>query len=201
MQANANAELIVGFNKKVTKKQYVEYLSDKKITKILNLDKVKKGDVYFLETGTVHAIGAGILLAEIQQTSNITYRIYDWDRKDNQGNKRELHTKQALDAIDFKVKESYKTEYKSKKNQSNKIVKCPYFTTNVLLVDKELTVNYKDIDSFVIYMCVLGEVKLHYSKNKSLTLQIGETILIPNCLNELKITSKIESELLEVFIE
>ncbi len=200
MQADKNAELIVGFKKKVSKKEYVSYLEKNEITNILNEDKVTKGDVYFLETGTVHAICAGVMIAEIQQTSDITYRIYDWNRKDDQGNYRELHTENALDAINFEVKKSYKTDYKVTENQSELMVACPYFTTNILQVSEEVTINTKTKDSFIIYMCVKGNV-IFATENNSITLNYGETILIPNSLEEFKIISKEASELLEIYID
>ncbi len=200
MQADKNAELIVGFKKKVSKKEYVSYLEKNEIKSILNADKVTKGDVYFLETGTVHAICAGVMIAEIQQTSDITYRIYDWNRKDDQGNYRELHTENAIDAINFEVKNSYKTDYKVTENKSELMVACPYFTTNILQISEKVAINTKSKDSFIIYMCVKGNV-IFATENNLITLNYGETILIPNNLEEFEIISKEASELLEIYID
>lgn len=198
MQADENANLIVGFKNDVTKEEYLQHLNNKTLIDILNVDEVKKGDVYFIPTGRVHAIGAGVLLAEIQQTSDITYRIYDWDRQDSEGNYRELHTEQALDAIDYKAENSYATEYGKTTNASSEIVSCPYFTTNVLPVSGEVIKNTA-IDSFKIYMCVEGEV-VFSNGNHSEKIQMGETLLIPAEVTTYKISSEMNSELLEVYL-
>ena len=200
MQADKKANLIVGFQKEVTPEEYIHHLENKSLTDILNIDEVKKGDVYFIPTGRVHAIGAGVMLAEIQQTSDITYRIYDWDRPNPDGTYRELHTEEALDAIDYSAKESYKTEYTKSQNFSSEIVSCPYFTTNILPINGTVDVNNIDKDSFVIYMCVDGEVKFKY-KTQSESLKMGETILVPASIKELEIFSEKHSELLEVYIK
>ncbi|WP_159947918.1 type I phosphomannose isomerase catalytic subunit [Polaribacter septentrionalilitoris] len=200
MQADEKANLIVGFQKEVTPEEYLHHLENKTLTDILNIDEVNKGDVYFIPTGRVHAIGAGVLLAEIQQTSDITYRIYDWDRPNPDGTYRELHTEEALDAIDYSAKESYQTDYNKEQNSSSEIVSCPYFTTSVLPVLGEITVNHLNKDSFVIYMCVEGKVELTY-KNQKESLKMGETILVPAAIKELQISSEKQSELLEVYIK
>ncbi|MCF6349414.1 MAG: class I mannose-6-phosphate isomerase [Flavobacteriaceae bacterium] len=199
MQADKNAELIVGFKQKTSKKEYVKSLKNNKIKELLNVDKVNTGDVYFIKTGTIHAIGAGVMLAEIQQTSDITYRIYDWDRKDTEGNLRKLHTEDALDAIDFEVKETYLTTYTKTKNKAKLMVKCPYFTTNILQVESSVKVNHSKKDSFIIYMCVQGNV-IFAHENKTVQLNYGESLLIPNSLNEFEILSNKKSELLEIYI-
>lgn len=200
IQADEKANLIVGFQKEVTPKEYIHHLENKTLTDILNIDEVKKGDVYFIPTGRVHAIGAGVMLAEIQQTSDITYRIYDWDRPNSDGTYRELHTEEALQAIDYSAKESYQTAYTKVQNTSSEIVSCPYFTTNVLPLRGKITLNHSDKDSFVIYMCVEGEVELIY-KNQTESLKMGETILVPASIKELEISSEENSELLEVYIK
>ena len=162
---------------------------------------VQKGDVYFIPTGRVHAIGAGVMLAEIQQTSDITYRIYDWDRKDTRGNYRKLHTEMALDAIDFNAQKEYKSTYKKALNKRARIVDCKYFTTNLLSINKKLKIDHSDKDSFVIYMCVKGKANFHYGEDGVETLANGETLLIPAILKEFRISSKIDSELLEIYIK
>ena len=200
MQADEKANLIVGFKKEVDKKTYQQCIADKKLLDILNREEVQNGDVYFIPTGRVHAIGAGVLLAEIQQTSDVTYRIYDWDRQDDDGNYRDLHTEDALESLDFKVCESYKTPLQKRNNQSTGLVDCTYFTTNFIALDAELQVNHSDKDSFVIYMCVLGKV-IFKNNNFEMHLNYGETILIPNSVNEFVMQSTIKSELLEIFIK
>ncbi|PWG05123.1 type I phosphomannose isomerase catalytic subunit [Polaribacter aquimarinus] len=200
MQADKEASIIVGFQKEVNSKTYLHHLKNKSLTDILNIDKVKKGDVYFIPTGTVHAIGAGVLFAEIQQTSDITYRIYDWDRPNSDGTYRELHTEEALEAIDYSAKESYKTNYTKQQNSSSEIVSCPYFTTNVLPLMGKIALNHSDKDSFVIYICVDGDVEFKY-QNQVEKLKKGETILVPASIKELEIFSEKHSELLEVYIK
>ncbi|TCP22592.1 mannose-6-phosphate isomerase type 1 [Tenacibaculum skagerrakense] len=200
MQADDKANLIVGFQKDSNKEEYLHHLENKSLLEILNVDEVSKGDVYFIPTGRVHAIGAGVLLAEIQQTSDITYRVYDWDRQDDQGNYRDLHTDLALDAIDYKAEKKYTTSYSKQENKSSEIVSCPYFTTNVLPVNGKIALNHNDKDSFVIYMCVEGEVTLS-NEFTTETIALGETILIPASIKEFSITSSVKSELLEVYIQ
>ena len=200
MQADEKANLIVGFQKEVTSKEYIEHLENKKLLDILNVDEVENGDVYFIPTGRVHAIGAGVLLAEIQQTSDITYRIYDWDRPNPDGTFRDLHTQEAIDAIDYSAQDSYKTVYSKEQNKASEIVSCPYFTTNVLPVNGEIFINHEEKDSFVIYMCVAGNVEFKY-QNQIEKLQMGETILIPNCIKNIVVSSEEKSELLEVYIK
>jgi mannose-6-phosphate isomerase len=197
MQADEDANLIVGFNQDMTPEKYVEHLENKTLTKILNFDKVKAGDTYFIEVGRVHAIGAGVLLAEIQQTSDITYRVYDWDRVDDQGNERELHNDLALDAFNFEMEDNFRVDYKTTENRSNKMVSCPYFTTSFLHVtDSILKLNTKD--SFFIYMCVEGEAMIE-TEYYSEFLKQGETILIPAGIETYKITST-NAKLLEVYV-
>jgi len=200
MQADTAANLIVGFKKDCNQHTYLEHLNNHKLIDLLNIEKVKSGDVFFIPTGRIHAIGAGVLLAEIQQTSDITYRIYDWDRVDDQGNSRTLHTDLALAAIDYKASKSYKTNYPSTLNKTNKVISCPYFTTNVIPLKGKITKDYSQLDSFVIYMCTAGSVTLKYADNQIENLKIGESILLPNCLNKLTITANDNANLLEVFI-
>ncbi|NER12288.1 mannose-6-phosphate isomerase [Leptobacterium flavescens] len=198
MQADEGAELIVGFNKDVEKSEYVDHLENNKLEEILNYEKVREGDTFFINTGKVHAIGAGIMLAEIQQTSDITYRVYDWNRKDKDGNTRELHTELALDAIDYDKKDDFKVNYTGEKNKVNSMVECPYFTTNYLNIDGNLTRNISDRDSFTIYMCVEGEAKIA-NENGEEKLKKGETLLLAADSKEVNIEA-VSAKLLEVHI-
>lgn len=200
MESDKDAELIVGFKKDTNEKEYLHHLNNKSLLNILNVDQVEKGDVYFIPAGRVHAIGAGVLLAEIQETSDITYRIYDWDRKDVDGNYRELHTQEALKAIDYSSEKEYKTKYNIVDNEATPVVSCPYFVTNILSVSKKIRVNHQIKDSFVIYMCVKGEVTFKY-ENHLEKLIAGETLLVPACMNTFEINTTDISELLEVFIK
>lgn len=199
MEAEKDAELIIGFNQKTDKVTYQEHLNKSTLTEILNIEKVNQGDTFYIPTGRVHAIGAGVLLAEIQQTSDITYRIYDYDRIDKTtGKKRELHTDLALDAIDFNLYDDYKTVYTNKINMTNNLVHAPYFKTNFILVKGELSRDLETIDSFVIYICVDGELAMNY-KNQVMSLRKGETILVPANIRFLQFKSR-NSKLLEVFL-
>lgn len=198
MQADPGSKLNIGFNKELDKLEYLEYLEKSKITELLNFEEVEKGDSIFINTGKVHSIGGGILLAEIQQTSDITYRIYDWNRKDNEGQSRELHTALALDAIDFEKKDDYRLHYEQRENTSSEIASCKYFTTNFLPVKGELTKDYSSLDSFVIYMCVEGSANIQIGNNSE-SIRKGETVLIPAKTEKLSITTD-SAELLEIYI-
>ena len=198
MQADKNAELIVGFDKKVTREAYKEHLENNTILDVMHHETVKKGDTFYIPTGRVHAIGAGVLLAEIQQTSNITYRIYDYDRVDAKtGEKRELHNDMAIDVLDYKVHKNYKSEYHLEKNISNKLVHSPYFRTNILDINTVVEKDYSKIDSFVIYMCVEGAVNL-ICERRTYTINEGETLLLPASLKKVQLNAK-EGKILEAY--
>ncbi len=200
IDAEKNAELISGFKKKVTGNEYVKYLEEKRLNEILNFETVHKGDVFFIPAGRVHSLGPGILLAEIQQTSDTTYRIYDWDRIDASGMKRELHTKEALDAIDFEVKDDYKTHYKKTVNQTVEVVRCPVFTTNLLSFNKAIAKDFEELDSFVIYMGVEGSCKLTWDEGE-MDLLLGEAVVIPNVVNTVELNPNGNAKVLEIYIE
>ncbi|MBJ6369554.1 type I phosphomannose isomerase catalytic subunit [Snuella sedimenti] len=197
MQADEGANLIVGFNQKMTRETYLKHLESKTLTDILNFDKVKAGDTYFIEVGRVHAIGAGVMVAEIQQTSDITYRVYDWDRVDDQGNERELHNDLAIDAFDFDMEDNFRVNYSKTENQSNEMVSCPYFTTSYLEVTETLK-RENDHDSFMIYICVEGEAEI---KTEAATEKIkkGETLLMPAAIENFEISAA-SAKLLEVYV-
>ncbi|UMB61528.1 class I mannose-6-phosphate isomerase [Lutibacter sp. A80] len=197
MQADEGARLILGFNKTINADAYVKLLEEKKIMSVLNDVPVEKGDAFFIETGTVHAIGAGIVLAEIQQTSDITYRIYDFDRVDDAGNERELHTELAVDALNFSDDIDTVRTYTSEKNKLNNVVKCEYFKTNFIPVAQELNLDYTETDSFVIFMCVEGDGIITVN-GKSETINFGETILVPATTKN--VTIKGTCNLLEVTV-
>lgn len=200
IDAEKDAELISGFNHEMDKEHYLNHLKNNELPRILNSEKVDAGDVFFIPAGRVHAIGAGIVLAEIQQTSDITYRIYDWNRKDSQGNERELHTEQALDAIDFNLYDSYKTNYRKEKNIASEIVRNRYFQTNILEFDQSVEKNYNQLDSFVIYLCLEGEFEIEYYESERITIKKGETVLIPAVIEHLILNPVVQSKILEVYI-
>lgn len=198
IQADKDSKLVIGFKKEITPEQYLDYVEEKKIPSILNYEKVKAGDSFFIEPGTVHTIGAGILLAEIQQTSDITYRIYDWDRVDEKGNQRTLHTDLAMEAINFSHKIDVKRNYSTFINSLNIIVKCDYFTTNFIHVVGEKELDYSQTDSFVVFMCVQGKATISMGEHSEM-MNYGETVLIPATAEKVVIASK-NCKLLEVTV-
>jgi mannose-6-phosphate isomerase len=199
MEANQDSELISGFKEKTDKKGYKKHLENKTLKGILNYEKVKQGDVYYMPAGRVHALGPGILLAEIQQTSDVTYRIYDWDRMNEAGIMRELHIEEALDALDFTVYENYKTAYEPKTNETAELVNSEYFTTNLIHLNQSLKKDYSELDSFVIYVCVEGSGNI-ICEGEDLNLKMGEAMLIPAVSKEIEIHPKKEIKMLEVYI-
>jgi mannose-6-phosphate isomerase len=201
IQAEKNSQLIVGFYNKIDKNTYIHHLENNTLTEILNYVTVKAGDVVFLPAGKVHAIGAGILLAEIQQTSDITYRIYDFNRLDSNGNPRELHTDLALDAIDYDYDDSYKVNYSSKINELSELVRCKYFTTNILDFNIPMEKDYLQLDSFVIYMCLDGEFDIEYYDNESVRVTTGESLLIPAELENIRLNPVTKTKILEIYID
>ena len=195
MQADEDARIIVGFKENSDAAEYLENLEHKTLLSILDDVKVKAGDVFFLETGTVHAIGAGLVVAEIQQTSDITYRLYDFDRVDAHGATRELHVDLALDAINYNVVET-KKHYSKDVNESNTVVDCPYFTTNYIPLDGKTTTN-KDGTSFTVYMCIDGAFEIECD-GACYQYKKGDTVLIPAGISELIISGK--ASILEIYI-
>ncbi len=195
VQADEVAEILVGFKEKTNADSYLKNVKDNTLLSVLDAVPAKKGAVFFLEAGTVHAIGAGVLIAEIQQTSDITYRLYDFDRVDAQGNKRELHVDLALEAINYNVIETRK-RYSKTINQSNSIVECPYFTTNFIPLDGIVAVE-KTRKTFTVYMCVEGSFELEYNTIK-FGYSKGDTILIPAAIDRYFL--KGNASILEIFI-
>ena len=196
-QADDDSNLIIDFNDRINKDIYLNHLNNGTLPSIMNYEKVKTGDTFFIEVGRVHAIGAGVLIAEIQQTSDITYRVYDWDRVDADGNSRELHTELAMDAIDFEMPDNFTVNYSKDINSANQMVSCQYFTTNYLPIKGSIN-KTNTYDSFIIYMCVEGEATIQ-SQDTTETLTKGETILMPAILDTFTIEAK-KAELLEIYV-
>ncbi|GHT02525.1 mannose-6-phosphate isomerase [Bacteroidia bacterium] len=192
VKAAAGASLYSGFRKPIDVEKYVQSLANDTFTDYLQNYKVKEGDVFFLPAGRVHAIGAGCFIAEIQQTSNITYRIYDYNRTDANGNPRELHTDLAKDAIDYRVKSPEKDVLP---------ITCPYFTTDIIEAQKGSRLTRSHNDTFVIYIGIKGGATLTDASSISVTLRQGETVLVP-AQNSNKITMELsdETKLLEVYV-
>ena len=195
IQADRESRLIIGFKETTDVSTYLEHLKNKKMLTILDEISVQQGDSFFIETGTVHAIGAGMVIAEIQQTSDITYRLYDFDRVDKDGNHRELHLDLALDAITYDQVSSLK-EYQRKSNQPNLVVDCPYFTTQFIPLDGSMDIQ-KSGASFIVYMCVEGSFDLVLDED-IYSYSIGDTILIPAALTNYQFNGK--ASILEIYI-
>lgn len=198
-QADEGAKLNSGFNRPLTREKYLEYFKNGQLMEILNVEEVKADDVYFLPAGRVHFIGKGCLLAEIQQSSDVTYRMYDFDRTDDEGNKRQLHTKESLEAIDFSYYDKYKTPYVDKLNEIVPLVSCQYFTTNKLHYNTSLQRDHSDLDSFVIYVCMEGHLTMSYG-DESIEMQKGDAVLVPAEIEYLTLNPKGEFKMLESYI-
>ncbi|RLD89831.1 MAG: mannose-6-phosphate isomerase [Bacteroidetes bacterium] len=199
LEADEEAQLIAGFNQKMNKEKYLNHLEDKTLKEILNFEPVKKGDVFYIPSGRVHALGPGILLTEIQQTSDTTYRIYDWDRIDAAGLQRELHTEEALDAIDFEFHKKYRTDYTPVINKTVPVVKSPYFVTGLITLKNPLKKDYEELDSFVIYILLEGSLTVKWEHGE-IQMKKGETVVIPNALDTLELIPTGLVKLLEVYI-
>ena len=195
LQADENARIIIGFKGNSNANEYLENLKNKTLPSILDEVKVQSGDAFFLETGTVHSIGAGLLVAEIQQTSDVTYRLYDFDRVDANGNTRELHVDLALEAINYNAVET-KKEYSKNVNESNAVVDCPYFTTNFIPLDGAVSIS-KSGKTFTVYMCVEGVFEIEFNNSK-VQYGKGDTVLIPAAMNSFILNGK--ASILEIYI-
>ncbi|MDR1919331.1 MAG: class I mannose-6-phosphate isomerase [Tannerellaceae bacterium] len=201
IKAAEGAALYSGFSQQIDADEYVKRVNDNTILDVLQRYEVKEGDVFFLPAGRVHAIGAGCFIAEIQQTSNITYRIYDYNRKDANGNSRELHTDLAKDAIDYTLSADYRTAYEPRKNAVVPLATCPYFTTNLLDLDAAMKRDFSTLDSFVVYICMDGQATLRDNKGKELTLHRGQTALLPATTKHLTLTPTPSVKLMETYID
>lgn len=179
VEADKDAHLMSGLTEQITPEEYESKVNDNTITDVLHDYKVKAGDVFYLPAGRIHSIGSGSFIAEIQQTSNITYRIYDFGRVGLDGKPRELHTELAKAAIDYTVFPDYRTEYGKEKNAENILVDCDYFTTSLYDMDKSVSKDLSGLDSFLIVICIAGEGKLEDAEGHTETLRQGETVLIP----------------------
>ncbi len=199
--AEKGARINSGFNQEIDRQKYLDYLEKGRLTELLCYEETFPGDVFFIPAGRVHAIGNGVLLAEIQQTSDVTYRIFDYNRKDDKGNLRELHTDLALDAIDFSYQEEYKTKYEVEKNKSSELVSNKYFTSNILEFDREIEKDYHLLDSFIIYMNLDGRFEVEYEGGTE-QVEKGETVLIPASLEKFRLKPLSEKvKTIEVYIK
>ena len=188
VDADKGARLRSGFAKQVTPAQYEASVEDNTITDILAEYEIHPGDLFFLPAGRVHSIGAGAFIAEIQQTSDITYRIYDFNRKDANGKTRELHTDLAREAINYEVLDDYRTKYEPLKDEPVELVACPYFTTSLYDMTEEISCDYSELDSFVIFICMEGSCVMKDNEGNELTVNAGESILLPATTQDVTIT-------------
>lgn len=192
MESDADASLRSGLKQKITPEQYKEMVENDTITEALCEYPVKEGDVFFLPAGRIHSIGAGCFLAEIQETSDVTYRIYDFKRKDAEGNYRQLHTKEAAECIDYTVYPDYRTQYEARKNEPVELVSCPYFTTSVYDLAEPMTLDYSDLDSFVIFVGLKGEGEITDAEGNTVSFRAGESVLLPATATTVKVSGTIK---------
>lgn len=202
ISADKGAKLISGFSQQITPKEYKERVYNGTFSEVLQPCAIQAGDVFYVPAGRVHGIGAGAFVAEIQQTSDITYRIFDYNRKDKDGKTRELHTGQAMDAINFAdVQDDFRTEYERVQNEPVEMVASPYFTTSIYDMTEQITCDYSELDSFVIFICVEGACRMTDDSGNELSLRAGETVLLPAAIQEVTIVPEGGSvKLLETYV-
>lgn len=200
MHADKDAELVMGFNREMTRMDYVKVMKNNTLREVLNYEKVEAGDVFFIPAGRVHALGPDIMVAEIQQTSDTTYRIYDWDRINEAGMSRELHITQSVEAIDFAIPDQYKIEVQDVMNKTVPVVDCQYFVTNLLQLQGEMEKDYSNLDSFVILLCTEGIFSLVW-ENGAVFVKQGECVLIPSIIKKVSIRAERYCKLLEVYCQ
>jgi len=198
LDSRDNAKIMCGFKSDIEKGIYTKALENNTIGDLLNNYNAVRGDAFFIPPGRVHAIGAGNVLAEIQQCSDITYRIYDWNRPGMDGKARELHTDLALDAIDYKSSKDRLILSDIPENLPFKIAGCKYFTVNMINLDGEIEKDYFSLDSFVVYLCISGSANIVWDQGEE-TIMTGETIMIPASLDRIVLNGK--AEVLEIYIE
>ena len=191
LDSDAGAQLYNGLKQQITPEQYKAMVENDTITDALARYEVHEGDVFFIPAGRIHAIGAGCFVAEIQQTSDVTYRIYDYKRKDKNGNYRELHTQLASESIDYTVQPNYRTEYEPRKNEGVQVITCPYFTTAVYDLTEPMTLDYSELDSFVILIAVKGEGRI-ICNGEEMSFQMGDTVLFPATTNEVRVEGDVK---------
>ena len=199
LESEPSAKIYSGFTHPVTKEIFNDFLSEGKIIDLLHAESAECGDIFFTPAGRIHAIGAGTVLVEVQQTSDVTYRIFDWNRKDNKGKSRDLHIDLALDAIDYDAAGKCKIRKELTPDKTENIVSCPYFHTNILQFGSLIRKDYNIIDSFIIYICVSGEFIIHWDNEAEIVTK-GETVLLPAIIKDVVLEPRPEAKILEVFI-
>ena len=192
VDADRGSQLIAGFRHRIDMSDYAQKVADGSIEHDLNKVNVMPGDCFYIPAGRVHGIGAGMVIAEIQQTSDVTYRIYDYKRKDADGNYRELHTELAAESIDYTVEDDYRTAYESRKNEGVGLVSCPYFSTAVYDLDEPMTLDYSELDSFVILIALQGNATITDNEGNKTSLNAGETVLIPATTQTISVDGEVK---------
>lgn len=201
LQAEEDAKLINGFERTLKEETYLKKLEDGKVLEVLNEVSVSPGDAFYIPAGRVHAIGAGVLLLEIQQSTDITYRIYDYNRTDAQGNTRTLHTQEALAAIDYHTTKEHKIDYKPQKNEAVSLLKSPYFNVKLHTIDRKTTMDFSENAHFTILIGLENEAKLQTAHSEEV-FKMGDVYLIPAKIPAVEICQKGESfKFIECFIE
>ena len=200
VDADSDGTLTIGFKEDCTKEIFLSALANETVEELLQTISVKRGDVFFIPTGLVHSIGKGVVIAEIQESSDITYRVYDYGRKDENGHERKLHIEQAVDVINFSASKNPKITYEPVPNEITPLVDCEFFTTNIIHFNKRIIRNYAKTDSFVAYMCLESGFIISLNGQET-AVNKGDTVLIPACVDELELTPCAEDAvLLEVYI-
>lgn len=192
MPSDPGAKLFSGLKKEITPEQYKEMVENDTICDALAQYEVHEDEAFFLPSGRIHSIGAGCFLAEIQQTSDVTYRIYDFKRKDKDGNYRQLHTHEAAESINYAIDKNYKTEYVPCKNQGIPLISCPYFSTAVYDLDESMTLDYSELDSFVILIALKGDGQITDENGENTSFRAGETVLLPATVNMVKVEGTVK---------
>ncbi len=198
MDSDPDASMLVGLKKKITPEQYKEMVADDTIVDALGHYDVKEGDCFFLPSGRIHSIGKGCFLCEIQQTSDVTFRIYDFKRKDKNGNYRQLHTKEAALSIDYHVEPDYRQKYVPQKNQGVSLVQCPHFKTFVYDINEPVTIDISALDSFIITIVVKGQGKITDNEGNTVEVKAGDSLLFPATTTSLKAEG--EMKFLETYV-
>lgn len=198
--AEPGSGLYVGFNKKVTPQQYNDAVENNTLVDLLQFYPVEPGDTFMIPAGIVHAIGKGVLLAEVQQPSDVTFRIYDWDRVDEEGNPRKLHTDEAFEAIHFEENfGNFKVDYQPTINQTVSLVRSPFFNTSLIDFDQQVSKSFAQIDSFVIYMCLDGYMHLEYGEDEHIVVKTGDVVLVPADVDKIQLVPAKQSKVLEIY--
>ena len=199
LEAGNDSKMYTGFKDGVTKEMYEESVTNNNLTDLLNVENTEAGDVFFIPARRIHSIGAGNVLVEIQQTSDITYRIFDWNRNGSGNSPRELHTDLALDAIDFSTTWKSKIVIEPELNKTKNLINCEFFNTNIIRFNEAISKDYQFIDSFVLYICIEGEFLLKW-EDCSDKISKGETILLPAMIKEVILEPVNEAQVLEIYM-